>query len=73
MRSVSLLNALGSGGDAASSMDDSGSGASDGSLASLNVVVTGANRGLGFAIAERMARLGHRVVLACRSEREVSN
>ena len=40
--------------------------------ASLNVVVTGANRGLGFAIAERVTRLGHRVVLACRSEREVS-
>lgn len=37
----------------------------------LNVVVTGANRGLGFAIADRMAFLGHRVVLACRSECEV--
>lgn len=37
----------------------------------LNVVVTGANRGLGFAVADRMACLGHRVVLACRSECEV--
>lgn len=37
-----------------------------------NVVVTGANRGLGFAIAERMLALGgYRVVLACRSRHEV--
>ncbi|CAM9629006.1 unnamed protein product [Discosporangium mesarthrocarpum] len=35
-----------------------------------NAVVTGANRGLGFAIAERMLELGHRVVLACRDEEE---
>lgn len=46
-----------------------GPGGSD--VASLNVIVTGANRGLGFAIADHMACLGHRVVLACRSEREV--
>ena len=38
----------------------------------LNTVVTGANRGLGFALAARMARLGHRVVLTCRNEHEVS-
>lgn len=38
----------------------------------LNVIVTGANRGLGFAIADRVADLGHRVVLACRSKQEVS-
>lgn len=37
-----------------------------------NVIVTGANRGLGFAIAERMVLLGHRTVLACRSKSEVS-
>lgn len=37
----------------------------------LNVVVTGANRGLGFAIADGMLALGHRVVLACRDQREV--
>ena len=71
-RSASLLSTLGSGDDDPSFVDGSGDGASHGALASLNVVVTGANRGLGFAITERMARLGHRVVLACRSEREVS-
>lgn len=71
-RSASLSSTLGSGGNDPSFVDGSGNGASHGALASLNVVVTGANRGLGFAIAERMARLGHRVVLACRSEREVS-
>lgn len=38
----------------------------------LNVIVTGANRGLGFAIAERMVGLGHRVVLACRNPIEVN-
>lgn len=38
----------------------------------LNVVVTGANRGLGFALAERMVGLGHRTVLACRNEQEAS-
>lgn len=37
-----------------------------------NVIVTGANRGLGFAIADRMLALdGYRVVLACRSRPEV--
>ncbi|CAN0467119.1 unnamed protein product, partial [Ectocarpus sp. 12 AP-2014] len=36
-----------------------------------NVIVTGANRGLGFAIADRMLKLGgYRVVVACRSEQE---
>ncbi|CAN0059005.1 unnamed protein product [Ectocarpus fasciculatus] len=36
-----------------------------------NVIVTGANRGLGFAVADRMLKLGgYRVVLACRSEQE---
>lgn len=39
-----------------------------------NVIVTGANRGLGFAIADRMLTLGgYRVVLACRSRHEVRN
>lgn len=37
-----------------------------------NVIVTGANRGLGFAIADRMLKLGgYRVILACRSEQQV--
>lgn len=37
-----------------------------------NVVVTGANRGLGFAIADHMLDVGgYRVVLACRSQQEV--
>lgn len=37
-----------------------------------NVVITGANRGLGFAIADYMLDIGeHRVVLACRSQQEV--
>lgn len=37
-----------------------------------NVIVTGANRGLGFAIADRMLDIGgYRVVLACRSQQEV--
>ncbi|CAN0526734.1 unnamed protein product [Ectocarpus sp. 12 AP-2014] len=36
-----------------------------------NVIVTGANRGLGFAIADRMLKLGgYHVVLACRNEQE---
>lgn len=39
-----------------------------------NVIVTGANRGLGFAIADRMLTLGgYRVVLACRSQEEVGS
>ena len=29
-------------------------------------VVTGANRGIGFAVAQRLGELGHRVVLVCR-------
>lgn len=49
---------------------DRGGGGGGGPI--LNVVVTGANRGLGFAIADRVADLGHRVVLACRGEQEVS-
>lgn len=37
-----------------------------------NVIVTGANRGLGFAIADHMLDIGgYRVVLACRSQQEV--
>jgi len=37
-----------------------------------NVVVTGANRGLGFAIADHMLAIGgYRVVLACRNRQEV--
>lgn len=37
-----------------------------------NVIVTGANRGLGFAIADHMLDVGgYRVVLACRSQQEV--
>lgn len=37
-----------------------------------HVVVTGANRGLGFAIAGHMLAIGgYRVVLACRSQQEV--
>ncbi|CAN0089298.1 unnamed protein product, partial [Hapterophycus canaliculatus] len=36
-----------------------------------NVIVTGANRGLGFAIVDHMLTLGgYRVVLACRSKQE---
>lgn len=38
----------------------------------LHAVVTGANRGLGFAIADEMVSLGHRTVLACRDKNEVS-
>lgn len=37
----------------------------------LNIVITGANRGLGFAIAQCVVSLGHRVVLACRNEQKV--
>lgn len=37
-----------------------------------NVIITGANRGLGFAIADHMLDIGgYRVVLACRSQRQV--
>ncbi|CAM9699085.1 unnamed protein product [Choristocarpus tenellus] len=36
----------------------------------LTAIITGANRGLGFALAERMSLLGHRVVLTCRGEDE---
>lgn len=57
-------------------IDDYGDG-NDGLLVDtdgriLNIVVTGANRGLGFAIANEMVALGHRTVLACRDKQKVS-
>ncbi|CAM9826784.1 unnamed protein product [Phaeothamnion confervicola] len=35
-------------------------------VVALNVVITGGNRGLGYALADEMLRRGHRVVLGCR-------
>lgn len=50
--------------------DDAGALVDDSPL--RNVIVTGANRGLGFAIADRMLDIGgYRVILACRSQQEV--
>lgn len=67
---------IGGGGDGSCDRDgDHGQGLveTDDGRGGLNVVVTGANRGLGFAVAERMVGLGHRTVLACRNKQEASD